>query len=159
MTSWLRLACGICVAGSVIGTLALSLVGGGAALEPSVLAQEGERAHELDRKLYECHERCKSLDLLIAALISGELSLREAARQDRELHDTVGAPDLRVLFSGTSEEEVFCRHMIRVVTIRVEGSPKRREVLRRLEAEFERLRGFEPATDGALRPVGRITDW
>jgi hypothetical protein len=146
MRFWLHFAAGIGAVAAILGTLALVMFHGPGLYDPSALVQEGERAHQLDLALYQAHARQKSVDRLIAAVIAGKLSLEDAARQDRELHEGTGVPSMNNAYPGSSPEEVFCRHIIAVVAARLERAPKRRnEIVRRLEAEFEMLRHRDPA--------------
>jgi hypothetical protein len=147
--------------GTVTGIALLNIVshlsGAGSAF-PSVAPDEAVRHLNSERRrsdaledqsqaLKACAER---KGRVVAALVAGELSLPDAARACRRLHETSGCSltALRAHFPGAGDEEVLCRHLI--AHAELSSRPAERDAVRdRLEKE---LQEYLEATAVSTRP-------
>ena len=131
--------CGVVGAGTIVA-LAVAWLVNDPEIAPGSMAREGERSHQLDLALRHSNERIWRLARLTEAVVSGDVCLAAAAREDRDLHDEGELVHLRRAFGGDSHDETFCRHMLARVATLLRHSPRQyRGVLPRLEAEFKQL--------------------
>jgi hypothetical protein len=105
------------------------------------VAEEAERQQRLEREREETFAAIRRRAEVMDAVIAGRYTLPEAAVQFWELSRGMPAfqwENFRRFYPGANDLERCCRHVIRLVACRLEGTPDRGEaVVRRLEAELE----------------------
>jgi hypothetical protein len=112
------------------------------------------RAQDLENRfqtLFACSEEKHHVTL---ALLAGELTLAEAAGEFERLQDVSGNPlePLRRKFSGSSDEEVFCRYVIAWVDAELSTRPAERAAVHdRLEKELREHLGASDASGRSER--------
>jgi hypothetical protein len=111
---------------------------GGAAIN---LVWEYERTMELERRYGGTPTRMERKEKIAAAVLAGEMTLREAAAAFARAEE-IGAPRDRPPLAGASEQERLCRAVIEwvVVKVRFERSAAEADAVRqRLEAQLHEL--------------------
>ncbi len=107
----------------------------------SLQAEEHERVRELEEERVRTLRRVQARRDVVAAVITGRMTLPEAAGAFRELNR--GTPSsfwaaFPHTYPGDSDEERHCRQVIGYVRTELEEYPGgENEVLRRLEAELQ----------------------
>jgi hypothetical protein len=105
---------------------------------PLSLAREYDRTMELDRRYGGTATRMERKEKIAAAVLAGEMTLREAAAAFAQAEE-IGAQGDRPSVAGASEQERLCRAVIEwvVVKVRFERSPAEADAVRqRLEAQL-----------------------
>jgi hypothetical protein len=108
---------------------------------PLSLAREYDRTMELERRYGGTPARMERKEKIAAAVLAGEMTLREAAAAFAQAEE-IGAPRDRPPLAGASEQERLCRAVIEwvVVKVRFERSPAEADAVRqRLKAQLQEL--------------------
>jgi hypothetical protein len=125
----------------------LGLASGGLSARQRRLDEDRRRGEELDRRLEVSLRRVHGKEAVVAALLAGRLTLPQAAALFRDLDETLPDPSVprRLAAGGPADGERLCRQ---VLTWAGGRAPEGRtapgqaaDVVARLEAEFQQLRG------------------
>src|SRR5262245_34366622 len=142
---WKR-ACGLLGVFAAAAVL-VAVVSAGRPTIPAALAVEDadhRLAGELEERRVKLMARQDGKLAVTRALVRQEISLPEAARR---LRDLVGDDPQVIRWMGAafpgvaSEEELFCRHAIRLAALELDGAAHREAELTRLEAELRAYLG------------------
>jgi hypothetical protein len=141
-TCWL----GGAVAGAVVGGAIYFACANWSQPDWVGVPAEGERLDRLEADRERLEHRREVIRALATALAEGRLSLREAAAALRA-ENLSSPPHLAMhveYLPGATEEERYCRAMLRHVRAQLEGDGRLPALLARLESEAEALARGRP---------------
>jgi hypothetical protein len=105
------------------------------------LSQERERRHRLDRVSQALVERNRAKEEVISELLAGRLTLVEAAAAFRRIHERTRDETGCYAEADPADlsDEGLCRNVLCWARMGLADSPRREEVLDRLNRDFEAL--------------------
>ncbi|MEO2088846.1 MAG: hypothetical protein ABGY75_05025 [Gemmataceae bacterium] len=108
------------------------------------IATAQHRSEELSGRTLQVADRIAVKEALVTRLVSGELSLNEAAAQFAELNasEPIKVTALRWRYGDLSDDELAARSVIEYVDSR--GLPNRTQVLDRLDRQYQARFGHRP---------------